>query len=302
MHRQIKTSSMCVPYVVLQRGLQWVMSQGKLLRIAAFTDDPSGGNPAGVWLGDQLPDESTMQAIATDVGYSETAFVAPRDGAVRKVRYFTPEIEVPFCGHATIAAGFVLGAREDTTYMFETPAGAVPVSVETRGCEVYVALTSVGPEQRPAPEELRAGVLDALGWAQHEVDYSIPPVLAYAGIWHLVIAAASRERLAELDYHYETLRSLMQRHELATLQLVWRESDVVYHSRNPAPAVGIVEDPATGSAAAALGGYLRDAGLLAAPARLRIWQGEDMGRSSSLFVEIPQAGGIVVSGTAVTIC
>ena len=92
------------------------MTQGKLFRIAAFTDDPLGGNPAGVWLGDELPDEVAMQAIAADVGYSETAFVAPREGAVRTVRYFTPEVEVPFCGHATIAAGFVLGAKAETTY------------------------------------------------------------------------------------------------------------------------------------------------------------------------------------------
>jgi len=177
----------------------------------------------------------------------------------------------------------------------------VPVSVEARGGEVYVALTSVDPEQKPAPEELTAGVLDALGWAQHEVDYSIPTVLAYAGIWHLVIAAASRERLADLDYDYGTLRSVMQRYRLATLQLIWREGDVLYHSRNPAPAVGIVEDPATGSSAAALGGYLRDAGLLDAPARVEVRQGDDMGRPSRLHVEIPQAGGIVVSGTAVTL-
>jgi PhzF family phenazine biosynthesis protein len=91
----------------------------------------------------------------------------------------------------------------------------------------------------------------------------------------------------------------MREYDLATLQLVWRENESLYHSRNPAPAVGIVEDPATGSAAAALGGYLRDAGLLEAPAQIEVRQGEDMGRLSHLLVEIPATGGIVVSGTAV---
>lgn len=301
MQCHVKTSGIRVPYVVLRRGIQWAMTQGKLFRIAAFTDDPSGGNPAGVWLGTELPDAATMQAIAADVGYSETAFVAPTDGAVRTVRYFTPEVEVPFCGHATIAAGFVLGANGGMTYEFQTPAGEVPVTVKKQAEEVFVSLVSVAPVQRPAPEELTAAVLQALGWDTRDVDATIPPVLAYAGIWHFVLATVTRERLADLDYDYEALRSLMQQYELATLQLVWRESDVLYHSRNPAPAVGIVEDPATGSAAAALGGYLRDAGLLAAPARLEIRQGEDMGRPSRLFVEIAPAGGVVVSGTAVTI-
>ena len=277
------------------------MTQGRLFRIAAFTDDPSGGNPAGVWLGDELPDAARMQAIAADVGYSETAFLAPIDGAVRSVRYFTPEVEVPFCGHATIAAGYVLGAGEETRYEFETPAGVVPVLVREKSNRLFVSLTSVDPVQQPAPAELTASVLDALGWAQYEVDPDIRPVLAYAGIWHLVIVAASRERLAELDYDYETLKSLMQRYGLATLQLIWRESDVLFHSRNPAPAVGIVEDPATGSAAAALGGYLRDAGLTVTPARIEVRQGADMGRPSQLYVDIPESGGIVISGTAVTI-
>jgi PhzF family phenazine biosynthesis protein len=277
------------------------MTQGKLFRIAVFTDDPSGGNPAGVWLGDELPDAATMQVIAADVGYSETAFVAPLVGTERTVRYFTPEVEVPFCGHATIAAGFVLGDGGKTTYRFQTPAGEVPVTVTEQADEVFVSLVSVEPAQKPAPAELTAAVLDAFGWDRYDLDATIPPVLAFAGIWHLVLAVSTRERLAYPDYDYETLKSLMQQYDLATLQLVWRESDTLYHSRNPAPAVGIVEDPATGSAAAALGGYLRDGGFRAAPPRIEVRQGEDMGRPSQLFVEIPHTGGIVVSGTAVTL-
>lgn len=277
------------------------MDHGTLHRIAAFTDEPAGGNPAGVWIGVEHPDTATMQAIAADVGYSETAFVAPVAGAGRNVRYFTPEVEVPFCGHATLAAGFVLGARGGTTYDFVTPSGNVPVHVTERDGQVRVSLTSVTPRQKPAPDDLVEGARALLGWEAEEVDAALPATLAYAGIWHLVLAAASRERLGNLDYDYPMLGQLMRTHDLATLQLVWQETETRYHSRNPAPSVGIVEDPATGSAAAALGGYLRDAGLLAAPARIEIRQGEDMGRPSRLLVDIPASGGIVVSGTAVVL-
>ncbi|MEL7373070.1 MAG: PhzF family phenazine biosynthesis isomerase, partial [Pseudomonadota bacterium] len=88
------------------------MSDALLHRYAAFTSDPAGGNPAGVWVGDQLPAPEEMQRIAAEVGYSETAFVAPASGLARTVRYFSPEMEVPFCGHATIATGVALAASD----------------------------------------------------------------------------------------------------------------------------------------------------------------------------------------------
>ncbi len=80
--------------------------------LSAFSTDPAGGNPAGVWVGDELPSPEEMQRVASDVGFSETAFVVPATGATRTVRYFSPKAEVPFCGHATIATGHVLGRTE----------------------------------------------------------------------------------------------------------------------------------------------------------------------------------------------
>jgi PhzF family phenazine biosynthesis protein len=141
----------------------------------------------------------------------------------------------------------------------------------------------------------------ALGWQRRELDWSIPPVKAYAGAWHLVIAAAEQRRLAQLQYDFERLKQLMLREQLTTLQLIWRETRDRFHARNPLPVGGVVEDPATGAAAAALGGYLRAANLIAAPATIHIRQGEAMGRPSRLTVDIPAAGGIVVSGKAVPI-
>lgn len=270
------------------------MSETTLRKLAAFAEEAGGGNPAGVWIGDELPDEETMRRIAADVGFSETAFVAPREGSVRTVRYFSPEIEVPFCGHATIATGAVLGEQGDGTYVLHTLVGEVPVTVQSGGTEI--SLVSVVPKNKVLPDSLLDEILAALRWSRDELDSSIVPAVAWAGAWHPVIAVATVERLSDLDYDFEALKKLMLREEFATLQLIWRESGELFHARNPFPVGGVVEDPATGAAAAALAGYLRDAGIIATPARFTIRQGETMGRPSVLRVEVPEAGGVRISG------
>ncbi|UYG08333.1 PhzF family phenazine biosynthesis protein [Halomonas sp. M4R1S46] len=273
---------------------------GTLYRLSAFTRDPRGGNPAGVWLGETLPDPGTMRRIAAEVGYSETAFLAPRHGETRQVRYYSPEAEVSFCGHATVAAGVLLGRLEGAgTYRLVTSVGEVPVTVEQDGDDWRASLVSVAPAVRSAAPELVEAALASLGWQAHELDPALPPAQAYAGAWHLVLAVASKSRLDELHYDFPALKALMQREHLTTLQLVWRESASRFHARDPFPVGGVVEDPATGAAAAALGGYLRAAGSIDTPTRLTILQGEAMGRPSRLEVTVPSSGGIVVTGTAV---
>lgn len=276
------------------------MPHGSLYLLSAFTTMPDGGNPAGVWIGDRLPDAAEMQRIAKRVGFSETAFVAPREGTRRTVRYYSPEAEVPFCGHATIASGVQIGELDGAgEYRFETPAGEVVVDVRTNDGRPEASLTSVEPRHVAAPADLLDDVLEALDWRATDLDASIPPALAFAGAWHLVIAAATPERLARLDYDFDALKTLMLEADLTTVHLVWREQPDVFHARDPFPVGGVVEDPATGAAAAAFGGYLRDAKLVRTPASILIRQGEAMGRPSRLHVRIPAAGGIVVSGRAV---
>lgn len=282
---------------------------GTLYRYSAFTESPAGGNPAGVWVGATLPDPGTMQRIAAEVGYSETAFVATADrpgaagiasGHALTTRYYSPEAEVSFCGHATVATGVVLGRiAGEGQYVLNTLVGDVPVAVQSANGVTRAALTSVPPKHEPAHPELVGAALTVLGWSVDDLDPAIPPARAYGGAWHLILAAATRERLDRLDYDFDRLKTLMLDDGLTTLQLVWRESDTVFHARNPFPVGGVVEDPATGAAAAALGGYLRDAGLVTVPAELLIRQGEVLGRPSRLTVQIPEDGGIVVSGTAV---
>ncbi len=274
-------------------------ANGTLHRLAAFAETSGGGNPAGVWVGEALPSQQIMQQIAADVGYSETAFVAPTTGPERLIRYFSPLAEVPFCGHATIAAGSVLGQggqSDDQVYRLSTIVGEVPLSVRVRNGRPEISLRSVLPAQKNVGDAVLKEALDTLGWTSDALDNAIPPMLAFAGAWHLVIAVRKMATLADLNYPFDRLKQLMLDHDLTTLQLVWRESETIFHARNPFPVGGVVEDPATGAAAAALGGYLRDQRLLPAPANLKIHQGEAMGRPSLLYVDVPANGGIVVRG------
>ncbi|TWT65946.1 putative isomerase YddE [Posidoniimonas polymericola] len=278
------------------------VGEGELLRLAAFTDNPQAGNPAGVWIGDTPLGDDEMQRVATEVGYSETAFVVPSQGQDRTVRFFSPEAEVSFCGHATIAIGVALGqAHGDGAYRLNTPAGDVRVDVTTHDGVLEAALTSVEPRYSAASTQLLTRSLSVLSWEAADLDPAIPPAKAFAGNWHLVIAVSEAKRLAELSYDFDGLKSLMLQEGLTTLQLIWREDANTFRSRNPFPVGGVIEDPATGAAAAALGGYLRGIGQVAAPAKILIKQGDDMGRPSRLTVDIPAAGGIIVKGTAVLI-
>jgi PhzF family phenazine biosynthesis protein len=273
------------------------------LELAAFTDDPAGGNPAGVVLDAGGMTAAEMLAVAARLGHPETAFATPRDDGSYAVRYFSPTIEVPFCGHATIATGVALAQREGPgPLLFHTPAGPVPVStrVDARG-GVTATLTSVPPRVDDAPAELVATALAALRWSAGELDPQLPPRVAYAGARHLVLAAATRERLADLDYDFDGLAAVMRAHDLTTVDLVWREDAATFHARNPFPVGGIVEDPATGAAAAALGAYLRALGLIAPPATLTIHQGDDLGRPSVIVVDVDERPEIRVSGRAVAL-
>ncbi|WP_340561814.1 PhzF family phenazine biosynthesis isomerase [Streptomyces sp. GSL17-111] len=282
-----------------------------VLRYTAFSSSPHGGNPAGVVLDASGLDEAAMLAVAAEVGYSESAFLTPApgaDGSGRSftVRYFSPVAEVPFCGHATVAAAVALAERIGPgELVFATRAGTVPVSVVRTGSgELRATLTSVPPyTEEIAPADL-AEALAALDWRSEELDPALPSRIAFAGARHLVLAAGTRERLARLDYDFERLKALMLRLDLTTLQLVHRDpQDVtVFHVRDPFPVGGVVEDPATGAAAAALGGYLRELGLAPDSAVLTLHQGTDLGRPGELTVELRHGDArIHVSGSGVRI-
>ncbi|PKW12260.1 phenazine biosynthesis protein PhzF family [Streptomyces sp. 1222.5] len=266
----------------------------EVLRYTAFSSDPEGGNPAGVVLDAAGLDDDDMLAIAADLGYSESAFltvlpegVEGRTERAYGIRYFSPKAEVPFCGHATIATAIALAERTGPgELVFATRAGTVPVEVVAEGGTLRATLTSVAPHIEEVSDADVTEALAALDWPRTELDPAFPPRIAFAGNRHLVLAAATRARLADLAYDFTRLETLMHRLDLTTVQLVWRESDTVFHARDPFPVGGVVEDPATGAAAAAFGAYARELGLVPEQSVLTLRQGEDMGRPGELTVTL----------------
>ncbi|MCP9859046.1 MULTISPECIES: PhzF family phenazine biosynthesis protein [unclassified Cyanobium] len=264
-----------------------------LRRLAAFCDGDHGGNPAGVFIGEQLPDAAQMQRIAAEVGDSETAFAAPQGNGWR-VRYFSPAAEVPFCGHATVALGAALAEHcGDGVFPLVLNGAEISVEGQRQGQRWSAALQSPPTQQRPvAPDLLTAG-LELFGYGPRDLDPSLPPAIVHGGADHLLLALRRREDLAAMRYSMEDGARLMAAAGLLTLLLVWAEGPQSFHSRNAFAIGGVYEDPATGSATAALAGYLQSLGWPHG-GRIAVVQGEDMGCRSRLLAEIPaQPGGSI---------
>lgn len=268
-------------------------------KIAAFSDQNIGGNPAGVLIADTLPDTAEMQSIAAEVGFSETAFATPLESGFR-VRYFSPESEVPFCGHATIALGAAL-ALEFGDGIFNLALNDAEISVEgSKDGEILsAALQSPPTHSAPASPALVETVLDLFGYSEQDLNPDIPVAKIHGGANHLAVALSSREALAAMKYDLDVGRDLMNREQLVTILLAYAETPQIFHTRNPFASGGVYEDPATGAATAAFAGYLRDLnwphnGLI------DVVQGEDMGMRSKLRAEFSNTTGasIRVSGTA----
>ncbi|GAA0308984.1 PhzF family phenazine biosynthesis protein [Kineococcus aurantiacus] len=271
-----------------------------VLRYAAFTTDPAGGNPAGIVLDAADVPAARMLAAAAEVGYAETAFVVATTGERRfALRYFSPHAEVPFCGHATVATAVVLAGRHGPgAFTFDTPVG----TVELQASGGRASFTSVEPRVTALPEEDVDELLDLVGLGRDDLDASHPPRLASAGNPHPVVVVREADRFDGFTFDPQRARRVLDAHGWpATLTFVHRREPLVYEARNVFPVGSITEDPATGSAAAAFGGYLRALGLVEVPARVTVHQGRHVGRPGVLLVDVPAEGGIVVTGAAVPI-
>ena len=246
-------------------------------------------------------DDAEMQAIAADVGYSETAFVTGEGTDRRRALFLAAR------------GGAVLRARDDRhrrrlgrapragRAALHTPAGLVEVTVRD-GRPPVATLVSVTPSSAALADEDRAEVLAALHWSDGDLDPALPPRVAYAGAHHPVLAVAAYGALEALDYDFDRLGALMAARDWTTMQLVHRVDADRVPLAQPVPARRRRRGPGHGAAAAAFGGYLRELGLVDVPATVTIHQGVELGRPSLLTVEIPPGdAGISVSGAAVPI-
>jgi trans-2,3-dihydro-3-hydroxyanthranilate isomerase len=286
-----------------------------------FTDRPFGGNQLAVFPDARGIDDARMQQIAREFNFSETTFVLPPDDRkhTRRVRIFTPGAELPFAGHPTVGTAHVLAAvgeipliGETTRIVFEEGVGPVAVAIRAEDRQPVFAQLSVAqlPEVGPPPpaSEHLAAMLSLE--TSDLVGADMPPEAVSCGLPYLFIPLSTRDAVARsrlrLDRWEQTLRGYWTDDIFVfALDPELEGSDV--HARMYAPGFGIAEDPATGSAAAGLGGYLasrnpRHDGTL----RWVVEQGFEMGRPSIMEVEVDKRAGAVtavrVGGQSVIVC
>ncbi len=271
-----------------------------LQHISAFSHGEEGGN-AGVLVGDVMLPEAQMQSIAGDLGYSETVFAVPLAGDEGyRVRYFSPETEVPFCGHATIALGAVLAQQHGRkTHRLELNEAVISVESWQENGQLQAALQSPQTKSETLDDDVKAQLLELFGLSEGDLDLRIPPARIHGGADHLVLALSDRTELAGMAYDLEAAKQFMHAQGLVTIMLVYVRGLQEFDVRNAFASAGVFEDPATGAAAAAFSGYLRDMGW-AHGGEIQIVQGEDMGSKSLISAQISSEAGasIRVSGSA----
>lgn len=265
-------------------------------RIAAFSQGSKGGNPAGVVLLESAVSEDEMARVAADVGYSETAFAVAEDdgGKTWRVRYFSPESEVPFCGHATIALGAALGEQNGAgTYTLVLKDATITVDAEATAEGMMATLSSPSTKSRTMTKGEARDVLALFDLTTEDLDPQLAPAHIHGGANHIVLPLKDRMRLAAMDYDLDEGRAVMRKHDLVTVMLVYIEENQSFVVRNAFASGGVLEDPATGAAAAAFAGYLRD---IQWPhgGSFTISQGEDMGSPSLIKVSLDNTKGASV--------
>jgi PhzF family phenazine biosynthesis protein len=265
-------------------------------RIAAFSEGNSGGNPAGVVICDTIPTADIMQKVASDVGYSETVFAA-KEGGFWRARFFSPVFEVDFCGHATIALGAILATRfGDGVFQLKLNKAQITVEGSSNGQNLSASLDSPPTHSKKVSNEVLDEGLALFSLTKDELNYELPPSIAHGGNDHLILSVLDRTVLSSMSYDVKQGADFMRANNFSTISLVYVESPQIFHTRNAFAIGGVFEDPATGAAAAALAGYLRDinwdhGGFIA------IIQGEDMGSRSCLQVYLTDE-----AGSSVRVC
>jgi PhzF family phenazine biosynthesis protein len=276
------------------------MDRRRALLVDAFTETPLAGNAAGVVPDAKGLNEPQMQAIARELGASETAFVLPSDSADRRLRFFTPTTEVDLCGHATVATHALLhadGTLDAGDHTVETNVGDLDVTVEDDGT-VWMA-------QHP-PEVREIGissetVADALGLDPEAIlEVDLPVARATTGLPTLVVPVNFLAALGQIGVDHDALLALCDEFDTEgayAFTFDTLDADATLHGRFFAPPLGIEEDPVTGTASGAVGGYLQHVGAFAPmPDEIVCEQGHFIDRPG--WVRVRVGGPVQVGGRA----
>lgn len=276
-----------------------------------FTSHPLEGNPLAVFPDARGMSDELMQRIARELNLSETAFVLPPDDAAntRCLRIFTPKTELDFAGHPTVGTAYVLAALgeipltgEETRIVFEENVGPVPVLIRSEGGRPVFTQLSVAklPEQGPEPpdvadlaEMLSLGPADILtGGEDHPQAFS-------CGNAFLYIPLRNRDAVRRARLRIDLWEDLLSEGWASKVYLIARDPELPgshLRARMFSPAIGIGEDPATGAAVSALGGYMgtrvpdRDGTF-----QWVVEQGFEMKRPSLLHLEVDKKDGEIVA-------
>ncbi len=282
------------------------MTATRVLLVDAFTDEPCAGNAAGV-----VPDADDltggqMQAIAAELGASETAFVRESGDADRRIRYFTPTTEVDLCGHATIATHahlFADGAIEAGEHTLETNAGVLGVEVED---DSTVWMTQNPPEIREVDVSYER-VAAATGFDEEALrgaSDDLPLAVASTGFPFLVAPVTYLSDLGDGNPDFDAVEALaddIDAHGVYAFSFDTLDGDSTLHGRAWVPSAGIKEDPVTGMASGATGAYLEHYGAFGGDIadEMVFEQGHFVDRPGHVRVRVQDGGAPKVGGTAV---
>ena len=241
-----------------------------------FTDRPLAGNQLAVFTDGRGLDDEMMQALAKEMSFSETVFVLPAEqGGHARIRIFTPVLEIPFAGHPLLGTAFVLAAPLQLPEIrLETQKGIVPVALERDGERIVF-----GRMEQPIPEVAEYAekdeLLEALGVSRSDL-----PVEVYDnGHQHVFVCLGSEDEVAAVRPDMGRLEQL----PTALGFSCFSGSGKRWKTRMFAPAGGVAEDPATGSAAGPLAVHLARHGLISFGDEIEISQGAELGRPSTLY-------------------
>ncbi|MBA3272971.1 MAG: PhzF family phenazine biosynthesis protein [Chthoniobacterales bacterium] len=291
--------------------------QFQFLTADVFTDHLFGGNQLAVFPNAAGIPEQTMQQIAREMNLSETVFVFPPETAAgtRRLRIYTPANELPFAGHPTVGAAFVLASMgeialtgDETSTVFEEGVGPVPVVIRSRGGRpVFCQLTAAKLPQEGPPPPPRAALAEVLSLGDDQIGEGDERPRAFScGVPFLFVTLRDLDALASIRIN----NAAWERHIAGywatdIYTLTRRAADGEIRSRMFAPGLGIAEDPATGGAAAALAGYLARPDLPDGVSHWTVRQGVEMGRPSTIEVEADMLHGAItevrVGGSSVMV-
>jgi trans-2,3-dihydro-3-hydroxyanthranilate isomerase len=263
-----------------------------------FTSTPLSGNQLAVFTDARDVDAATMQALALEIGFSETVFVLPPAGEGHaRLRIFTPRAEIPFAGHPTLGTAFVLGAPLQLGEIrLETGVGVVPVLLERDESGTIV----FGRMRQPVPSVGEAPAQDVLLGALGVERPTLPVELYDNGLRHVYVALASEQTVAALEPDQRALAA----YGSFTVNC-FAGAGSRWKTRMFAPGAGVTEDAATGSAAGPLACHLCRHGVVEWGSEIVISQGAEIGRPSTLYARADGNGesieAVEVGGSAVVV-